>query len=53
MESTLRVLACVAKIRDEKDYSRCMANLEMQTQSMILALPSSDSERYRVILESR
>ena len=42
MESTLRVLACVAKIREEKDSSRWIANFDIQTQSIILALPSSD-----------
>lgn len=53
MESTFRVLAWVAKIREEKDYSRWIANLEIQTHSMIFAFPSKDSERYLVIFESR
>ena len=39
-------------MRDEKDSSRWIANFEMQTQRIILALPSRDYERYLVILES-
>lgn len=40
-------------MREEKLSSMCIANLEIQTQRTILAFPSSDSERYLVILASR
>ena len=52
IESTLRVLAWVANIRDENDSSRWIENFDMQTQRIILALPYRDSDRYLVILES-
>jgi len=46
------VLACEANINDEKLSSMWIKNFDTQTQRTILALPSKDSDKYRVILES-
>jgi len=52
MESIFRVLAWVANISEEKDSYKCTRNLDMHTHSTIFDLPSNESDKNLVILES-